>query len=382
MDILKEAALAYKNLLKKEYVIVVGKNNKSRSYVLQFTSDEFKHICGLHKLKDNLDIYRSSSSALLNKIIKDKITIEDINKSKKYPEIEERIKNIAHIQEYLDNFDVIYDWEQKNSRFSIIDANLMIPIKSAELNGYESYIFFKNSERNGTLELSDYIVEPHQFSRLETAIVDKKDYREGQTRPPALLYKEKIELSDDSKKAISRKELYVADSFRKELEEMKDAGEITRSDSALSPTCSDGGSNNTQYFSIEHLNGQRFSTSPFALAGAEVTQSASADFPPPIDIGALIDALKFLNEKLNNFLHKFRSPLEQSGATRERKINAELPFSNPKPTEPVTEVQEPEVKPIEKRSSWIENLISSARSESNAHNKSHEPKAHDKNKSL
>lgn len=212
------------------------------------------------------------------------------------------------------------------------------------------------------------------FNRNDTS---KDDYSIGHTYCN-VLYKAKLTL-DNNGQEINRKELYVADSFRKELEEMKNVGEITRSDSALSLTCSDNGSNNTQYFSIEHLNGQQlFSTSPFALAGAENTRSASAD----IAIGTLIDALKTLNEKIINFLHNFRSSLEQAGAAHERKISPELPFPKLKSAKPVAEVQNPEIKPTEKKSSWIGNLISSAKTESDEHNKSREPKVHDKDKSL
>ncbi len=159
MDMLKQAALAYKDLLDKEYLIAVGKNNIKRSYVVQFTANEFKHICGLHKLKDNNDIYRSSSVFLFRKIIHGNITARDIEKSKWFPEIEERIKNTAYLEEYFDRFTEIYDWMPQQSKFSKIDADLMIPIRSAVSKDQESYIFLKHSERNETLVLTDYIVE-------------------------------------------------------------------------------------------------------------------------------------------------------------------------------------------------------------------------------
>lgn len=202
MDILKQAAFAYRKLLDKEYVITVGKNNVKRSYIVQFTTNEFKHICGLHKLKDMNDVYRSSSNALFHKILHSEITIGDIQKAEAFSKIEARLKNAAYLEEYFDKFTVIYDWNQEKSKFSNIDADLMIPIHSAMLSNLETYIFLKNSGRKETLSLSDYIVENPEFNRVETSIVDKKDYRQGQVRPPALLYKEKIILSDQSSEIL------------------------------------------------------------------------------------------------------------------------------------------------------------------------------------
>lgn len=174
MDILKQAAFAYRKLLDKEYVITVGKNNVKRSYIVQFTTNEFKHICGLHKLKDINDVYRSSSNALFHKILHGEITVGDIQKAEAFSKIEARLKNAAYLEEYFDKFTVIYDWNQEKSKFSNIDADLMIPIHSAMLSNLETYIFLKNSGRKETLSLSDYIVENPEFNRVETSIVDKK----------------------------------------------------------------------------------------------------------------------------------------------------------------------------------------------------------------
>lgn len=108
-------------------------------------------------------------------------------------------------------------------------------------------------------------------------------------------------------------------------------------------------------------------------------------------IAQLSDVAQKITKFLSSSIHSFaQEQPPQARTAHERKINSELPFPKQKPaderTEPVTAKQEkarkPEVKPSEKQSSWIGNLISSARSESDAHNKNHEPKAHDKDKSL
>lgn len=227
-----------------------------------------------------------------------------------------------------------------------------------------------------------------------------------------ILYKAKLTL-DEQKNEIGREELFVADSFRKELEKMQEVGEIKRPISALSsvpPTLTDNpgsGTNNTQKFSIQPLRRQLFDVAQPVFSGQAASDIAlpfPSNLPPLFDISKIITALQTLNEKITNAIHSFtdsfslsHSPKQsaqeqppQARTAHERKINSELPFLKQKSaderTEPVTAKQEkarkPEVKPSEKQSSWIGNLISSARSESDAHNKNHEPKAHDKDKSL
>lgn len=108
-------------------------------------------------------------------------------------------------------------------------------------------------------------------------------------------------------------------------------------------------------------------------------------------LAQLSDVAQKITKFLSSSIHSFaQEQPPQARTAHERKVNSELPFPKQKPTdertEPVTakqgKAQKPEVKPSEKQSSWIGNLISSARSESDAHNKNHEPKAHDKDKSL
>lgn len=351
-----------------EFIIVKNRNSPKIKITLNFDKSKFYHLCGLHDLKIK-SIQSEARENVFDKIVKGIYKDDLFQGNKNFSQIEDRVATLIRLEEMLDSNDTVFKFNsQMRQKGTKIQCDYIIKNNKDKRN-----YFYLISEGN-----EGKFFGRSCFNRNDTS---KDDYSIGHTYCN-VLYKAKLTL-DNNGQEIDRKELYVADSFRKELEEMKDAGEITRSGSATSITCSDNGSNSTQFFSIERLNGQQlFGTSPFALAGAEVTQSASADFPPPIAISTLIDALKSLNEKIINTLYNFRSSLEQAGAAHERKISPELPFPKSKPAELVAKVQNPEIKSAEKRSSWIGNLISSARSESNAHNKSLEPKAHDKDKSL
>ncbi len=158
MDILWQAAMNYKDLLNKKYLIIVAKSCKARSYVIQFSTDRFKHICGLHKLKDIKNLNRSSSETLFNQIVQGKISLQDI-KNSKLANIEERIKNVAQLEKYFDNFDEIYDWDCKKSKFSDINADIMIPIKSSVTQNQDTYIFLKKFDGEKKLEILNCIVE-------------------------------------------------------------------------------------------------------------------------------------------------------------------------------------------------------------------------------
>ena len=193
MDLLQQAADSYSNMLNYEYCITVGKNGKLTSYILQFTEDEFKHVAGLHKLKNLDEIRRSSSKKLLDDISQSTLTLSDIQNSREYPQIEKRLRNMSYLEYYLDNATSFYNWDiEKAAAFSRIKANIMLPYKSQINNNEMAYVFFKH-KNNNILQLTDYFTETAKVENTVTLISDKRDYTKGQTRPPKLLYKAKID---------------------------------------------------------------------------------------------------------------------------------------------------------------------------------------------
>lgn len=155
MDLLQTATDNYQKLLDKEYNIVVGKNKKLSSYKLTFTKDDFKHVAGLHKLKDLPDVYTASSEKLYDDIVKQRLDLSDISSSTYIAEVLNRIENLVYLENYLDIAQTLYLWDKSKSPFSNIDANVMIPVPSTPFNGETAYVFFKSYNGN-ELQIADF----------------------------------------------------------------------------------------------------------------------------------------------------------------------------------------------------------------------------------
>ena len=194
MDLLQSAADAFRKLLSKEYNIVVGKNKKLFSYKLTFTKDDFKHISGLHKLKDIQYIYKASSEKLYDDIVKLRLDLSAISNSVHIAEPFNRINNLIYLEYYLDNANTIYHWDKSRSSFSTIDADIMILFPSTPFTGETAYIFFKSCDGD-KLQIADFFTDSILKEKPVSLFSTRRDYTRGQVRPPTLLYKEKREIS-------------------------------------------------------------------------------------------------------------------------------------------------------------------------------------------
>lgn len=193
MDLLQTATENFQKLLFKEYNIIVGKNKKLFSYKLAFTKNDFKHIAGLHKLKDIPDVYTASSEKIYDDVIKQRINISNINNSIYIAEVYNRINNLVYLEIYLDTAQAIYQWDKNKSSFSNIDADLMISVPSIPFIGENAYIFFKFCN-TGRFQITDFFTDSVLKENPVSLFSTRRDYTKGQARPPAMLYKEKVEL--------------------------------------------------------------------------------------------------------------------------------------------------------------------------------------------
>jgi len=199
-EILLNATQAYQRLLNIEYIVTVGKNKELKTYKLQFTTDEYKHLFGLHKLDDRLDIKRSPSNAVFESIINGKINCSYVVSSKNYARIRKRVENIADLEEYIDQFNQIYDWNMVKAR-SDIHGDRMVPsisIKDAKNN---IYIFFNDGGIESTeLRIGDIVIGEFNIEIPISFIVEPhKDYTANLVRPATVLYKEKSDKSTQTK---------------------------------------------------------------------------------------------------------------------------------------------------------------------------------------
>lgn len=226
--------------------------------------------------------------------------------------------------------------------------------------------------------------------------------------------RKRAETAKDAASQIMRDDIKCIDKIIKQrielersssnLDEIKSPTSVLSTASSTLADDSDSGSNNTQKISLEPPRKQLFNVAQPVFSGQAAGAIAlpfPSNLPPLFDISKIIIALQALNEKITNAIHTFTDSFSLSHAPKqstqeqppqartahERKINTELPFPKEKPleerTEPITAKPEKrDVKSAEKQSSWIGSLLNSAKSEADEHNKNHEPKAHDKDKSL
>ena len=83
MDLIKERAQIYKELLETEYFYTLAHKNNIIKLKIQFYKNDFSHLIGLHKLKD-IESYIGKRSNTIERILKGKIKYDKIKNSKHY----------------------------------------------------------------------------------------------------------------------------------------------------------------------------------------------------------------------------------------------------------------------------------------------------------
>lgn len=137
MDILKECALAYQNLLNIQYNIIVGKKKKLSYITISFKKAEFHHLIGLQYLKD-LPYLKEDRTKIFNQIVDDQISYEDLKKSPQFPEVEGRIYLFKHLEEFLDSDNLVFKYHSNANNYSLIQATYLLKNQYA---GNDIYIF-------------------------------------------------------------------------------------------------------------------------------------------------------------------------------------------------------------------------------------------------
>lgn len=200
MDILKQAAMSYKEVSEYDYTFWLGSAKKKITIsILSVHEENFNHVAGLDHLKD-VPLVTSTKlvekKAIFRDIIKDRITYDSI-KSSQYISvvhsqdgnntftIKERIEEIGNIKNYLDNSckGKFYKWNTSNCIFRQCtiraDYVLEIPIDSTK----SMYFFLKqNTEQKRRKDK----MSPMKLYII-SAFSDSVRLSEGQQRPFPIL---------------------------------------------------------------------------------------------------------------------------------------------------------------------------------------------------
>ena len=179
MDLLKRCALSFQVLLEYEYHFVIGRKGKLREFRLGFDKADFHHLAGLHKLKDIAQIQHGMRDKIFEKILNGNISMNLIEKSSYYSQMSGRIFPLAGLEHFLDDNQMIFRYNEKIQKFSMIKADYLLEGKG---NVIPSYLFLGARKHD----------EKEQMCRTFFRIEDK-EYTEGQPKY-TLLKKEKIHL--------------------------------------------------------------------------------------------------------------------------------------------------------------------------------------------
>ena len=176
MDKLQEAAETFKRLLGYKYRFVIGRKGIKKEFWLDFDRADFHHLCGLHKLKDIAQLQQGMRSRVFDEILAGNITEELIEKSEFFSDMSMRIEPLSHLEEMLDNNELIFRYNEKVQKFSVIRADYLL---EEEILRTRTFLFL------GGREGSD-IQMCRTFFPLQ-----RVDYTEGQPKY-TLLRKEKF----------------------------------------------------------------------------------------------------------------------------------------------------------------------------------------------
>ena len=176
MDLLKKCALNFEKILAYQYHFVVGRKGISREFLLNFDEADFHHLVGLHKLRDITQIQQGKRSNVYKSILNDTITMDLIQKSHFYGEMSSRIEPLTLVEKMLDDNKLIFRYNEKIHKYSVIKADYLLEWK----NDANSLYLFLGKRDESEIQMCRTF-----FPKQD------KDYAQGQAQY-TLLKKEKF----------------------------------------------------------------------------------------------------------------------------------------------------------------------------------------------
>lgn len=166
-----ECGKSFKNLLNVKYHFVISVNRKIRHLTIDFQSEDFRHVSGLHYI-DDITIEKNPSK-IINAILSNEITDELLDKSSKYTmiikdfgSVKERISEMCFLEEYLDKSDFIRIFQMQDFG-SIIDAEYFI--EASNFNRHSTvYIFIRKRKENDTYVIVSFFKKHNAYNGQTT----------------------------------------------------------------------------------------------------------------------------------------------------------------------------------------------------------------------
>lgn len=138
MDLLQECAAAFERLLPYEYHFTIGRKGKLLAFTLDFDKADFHHLAGLHKLKDNVHLLTGKRADIFHGILTGKLTYAQAEQSAYFSEMESRLEPLASLESFLDSNEIIFRFNEKIQKFSVIKADYLL---ENQYSGNDVYLF-------------------------------------------------------------------------------------------------------------------------------------------------------------------------------------------------------------------------------------------------
>lgn len=162
MDKLLEAAIYYsQNLEGKKFHLIAGKNKKLLELYIVFGASNFKHLIGLHKLKD-IPVSKRPSEIIYRQILNKKTTYNDIAKSSYLSEMEARLYEFDKMIDALNTPDIML--KALNGGFKNIGADFLLTKKDGD-NKY-LHLFLKSDKVGLTVPVTFFKHADDTYLRL------------------------------------------------------------------------------------------------------------------------------------------------------------------------------------------------------------------------
>lgn len=127
MNLLKQSALAWKEITEYRYLLTYGYKKKLYPINLTFSPEDYPHLAGFQYMKD-ISLPNFTSAKIIDRILDDKITFEKIQEADQYEEmIKPRLEALIHLKTSLDNYFTLYSYMPQMYPFIIgIKADYLI----------------------------------------------------------------------------------------------------------------------------------------------------------------------------------------------------------------------------------------------------------------
>jgi hypothetical protein len=130
MNQLLESAQSFLQLCDYEYHYIIGRKGQTKQIILGFSPEDFHHLAGLHKIRDNDFLRTAKRQKVFNSILDGEITDEVLASSQYYTEIQDRIALVSKLETLLESSELIFRFSDRKLPFySRIDADYLLECK-------------------------------------------------------------------------------------------------------------------------------------------------------------------------------------------------------------------------------------------------------------